>query len=437
MIVGIVGPKDMVERTHKIIQEESRNTVITDLVYENYKETPAIVEKNQENVDAIIFVGKIPYKYAEKYIKQKVPWEYIPRDISAILSALLEASMVMDCDIKNISVDTYPQEIINEALEEIGVQKDKFHIYVAEQRLLDEEYIKYTVDFHSRNYYVNGVSCCITGITNVFNKLKEKNIPCIRSLSLKRVILTTFSQLKLKYLVKENQNSQIVAIAISIDALNPYSVVAKDEYEYMLNKMKITGVIYLFAAKIEAAVSEITNKEFLLFTTRKMLEVETNNYNNFYLMEMVENKTFYTISVGVGYGETANKAKFNALYGMNKSIEAGGNLACVVYNENNIHRVIRNREKETRNNIDNILDAISKKTNISPKILYRIYSVVEKNELDTFTASELAKLCGINYRSINRIIQKLESSGYCTIVGERIIKDRGRPSRILKLNYFV
>ncbi|MBS7527979.1 hypothetical protein KHM83_14940 [Fusibacter paucivorans] len=438
MKVGILGPRDIVENTHKVLEsQKEENIVFFDLIYENYKETLSILEKDQLNMDAIMFVGKIPYAYAMDNIQPLVPWHYCPREISSLMGTFLELTLRDKKIIENLSIDTYYQDVVNEAIEIANLNDSQHSILVADLRLLDDDYEEQVINFHLQNYYLNSRIFCITGITNVYNKLRDMGIPCIRSKLTNSVILSAFTQLKLTYLIKENQNSQIVAISIAIDNLSSYSVMAQDEYEFILNKMKITELIYLFAAKIEAAVIEISNKEFLVFTTRKMLELETDHFNKFELIQKVEKKTFYTISAGIGYGSTANKAKYNAIHGMNVSIKAGGNAAYIVYSEKHIQKMSSSALPAPSNeNIDKILDEISNETGVSSKILYNIYSKSKKNGLDTFTVAELSNKCAVNYRTLSRVIEKLERHGYCNIVGERIVNDRGRPSRILKLNYF-
>ena len=60
------------------------------------------------------------------------------------------------------------------------------------------------------------------------------------------------------------------------------------------------------------------------------------------------------------------------------------------------------------------------------------------NELETQVETltkELSEASGLSIRSINRIISKLELSGYCTVVGKKILNDTGRPSRIIQFDF--
>ena len=120
-------------------------------------------------------------------------------------------------------------------------------------------------------------------------------------------------------------------MTIQIDFPNEHSVVKSDEYENIISRMKVSECIYLFASKIKAAVVEMNYKEYMIFTTKKILELETDNYENIYLFELIEEKTFRTVSLGIGYGQTAQDAKFNAYSGLNRALTMGGNIGFVVY----------------------------------------------------------------------------------------------------------
>ena len=70
---------------------------------------------------------------------------------------------------------------------------------------------------------------------------------------------------------------------------------------------------------------------------------------------------------------------------------------------------------------------------LSTNIIYQIASLTEEMGKNTFTAKELAALLGLNQRRMNRIIERLENNGLCTIVGSRIVGSTGRPSRIIEI----
>lgn len=434
--MGIVGPAIMVYRAHDLIKNKYPEFELTDLIYKEYSETSNLVEANQSKLDAILFIGKISFKVSEEIVKATIPWEYTPRHGSTLLKTLLEASIIRKYDITSISFDTYDRELLYDVYKEIGFKQENLKLYVAEQKISSKSYIDYLYRFHTNNYYSNKVSCIITGVMNLFKMLQHNNIPCVFMFPAANVILATAEKLRLRYLAQSNRNNQIVVMTVQIDFPSEYSVIKSDEYENIINRMKISECIYLFASKIKAAVVEVNYKEYIVFTTKKILETETNNYENIYLFELIEEKTLRTMSIGIGYGETAQDAKFNAYAGLNKAVGMGGNTGFTVYENGEIKGPLKRKAEKHQNFLDKKLSNISEKTGISINTIYKIYNAAEKCNNQIFSSKELANLCEINQRSMDRFLQKLEAHEFCETVGKKMTSNTGRASRIIKLTFF-
>lgn len=436
MKLGIIGPEQFVNKVHVVVKKNYPRIELVNLVYKEAAEAPDIVQKYQSNLDALIFSGKTPFKLSEKLIKQNIVWEYLPRHGSTLLSSLLKASALKKHDILSISFDTFDRDFLHEVYEEIGFKREGLRCFVAEQKLTDNNYIDYVYRFHCNNYYSKKVSCCITGLVEIYEKLEEKKIPCILASPVKTVILAAVEKLRLEYLAQGNKDSQIVVMTVQIDFPNEHSVIKDDEYQNFVDRMSISKCVYLFASKIKAAVVEVNHEEYMIFTTKKVFETVTNNYENIYLFELVEEKVFKTISLGIGYGGTAQSAKFNAYLGLNKAIKMGGNTGFVVYENGDIRGPLNNKMEKCENFIDKRLSNISEKTGISINTIYKIYNAAEKCDNYTFYSNELANLCEINKRSMDRFLQKLELYDFCETIGKKMVYNTGRPSRLIKLTFF-
>ncbi|AWI04729.1 hypothetical protein [Clostridium drakei] len=436
MKMGIVGPEEFVKKTHVTIKEHYPRIELIDLIYKESIEAPDLVQDCQKDLDTLIFLGKTPFKISEKFIKQNIIWEYLPRHGSTLLRTLLEASVIKKYDILSVSFDTFTKEMLYEVYEEIGFKRENFNFFIAEQKLTQKNYIDYVYRFHCNNYYSKKISGCITGLVEIYDKLCTKNIPCILVTPIKNVILATVEKLRLEYLAQSNTDNQIVVMVVQIDFPDEYSVIKEDEYQNVINRIKISECIYLFASKIKAAVVEVNNKEYMIFTTKKILETVTSNYKKIYLFELVEEKVLKTISLGIGYGSTAQEAKFNAYSGLNKAIRAGGNEGFVVYENGETRGPLNNKSEKHQKFIDKRLSHISEQTGISINTIYKIYNAAEKCNDYTLSPKELANLCEMSKRSIDRFIQKLEAYDFCETVGKKMIYDTGRPSRVIKLTFF-
>ena len=211
-----------------------------------------------------------------------------------------------------------------------------------------------------------------------------------------------------------------------------------DEYQYIIDRTNVTRQIYIFAQHIKAAVVEIGVREFLLFSTKYLLESVTKNFENIDIMQTVKTHTASTISLGIGYGNTAQEAKASANLGMKRASSLGGDTVFIVYGKNKIIGPLRFRNHQpllsARPKIDEKFLAISDKTEISVKTIFQLHSILKQQGKNQFTSSELAELMDVTLRTMNRIIVKLIQHEFCFEVGKRSLGKNGRPSRIVEIN---
>ena len=195
--------------------------------------------------------------------------------------------------------------------------------------------------------------------------------------------------------------------------------------------------MYLFAQRIQAAVIETEGNKYLLFTTMQLLDNETNSFKNLDLLYAVQANTNSTISVGIGYGQTANAAKLGANRGMLQASKKGGNMAFIVYDDKKIIGPLASvaPNKESKNPvIDEKFLRIAQTVGISVNTAFKLHCVTSQTGRNEFTVKELAPLFGVTDRTMNRIIEKFVAAGYCKLIGKRILGKAGRPTRIIQLS---
>ncbi|BEP29750.1 HTH domain-containing protein [Helicovermis profundi] len=435
--LGVVGHRRSIAKIKEVIYANFTDIEIIEIRFEEYSETKNLVNyiKIQEkNVDGILFTGKIPYEILNSQMISIKPWTYIKRENNQLIRTLLEANLIYNYDVRNVSIDSYSKESIDNIYSELKIEKEKYKAFVSTTNILNTNLLEILKKFHSDNYYKNHVSVCITGISSIYEYLLSKNIPTIMIEPTIDTIKQSIQHFRLKHEFGIMEDRQIVVISIEIDLPNEYSLINENEYQLMLNKMKVSEEIYLFAQKIQAAVVEVGFSGYLLFSTKKILEIETENMNNLKILATVSKKTNNTLSMGIGYGVTAREAKYNANQGMIKARNSGGNKGYLVYYNKTIGPITSNKSSEKENSIiDEMYLKIAEKSDLSVNIIYKLHCVIEQNKKNNFTSAELSDELGLSKRSVNRIISKLELNNFATIVGKKVISKAGRPSRIIKL----
>jgi len=435
--IGIIGHIDNIKRIQLVIDESFPNIDGYHIEINEMHQIQTTVNYLKEHIndfDGIIFTGKILYDIMNHNMHSQNPWVYIENDESQLQRNLLEASLKHNMDITRISIDSYSEDTVKTLYEDFGLGYGQYFAHVSKIDIFNVALLDNLFNFHLNNHLSHPDLISITGISTVYERLQSHNVPSMLLRPNVNAIKNKLYDLLEKIRIENMIISQIVVISIEIDISNEYDLISENEYSIMLQKTKITEEVYKFAQRIQAAVIE-TEKNYLLFTTKQIVEFETKNLRELSILSSMKNKTNNTISVGIGFGITAREAKSNAIIGKNKALKMGGNQCFVVYDRKRMERITQ-LDKAANNNIsplDLSYKDISEKSGVSINNIYKLKCIIDIYKKDTFTSLELSEEFGNSLRSMNRIIEKLEQAGYIEIVGKEIVGKAGRPSRILKL----
>ena len=388
-------------------------------------------------LDGLYYTGFIPFELVNNVIRTDLPSAYIEHDQSKLQRTLLEATTIYNYDITRLSIDSYTQSNVFTTYEEIGLIPYSQNIHIAPLNLLNHQLLEDIYKFHRDRYHNDHTSFAITGISAVYERLYENKIPVLLIRPTVDAIKHTLSNLLLQITSISNSESQIVVISIEIDMPNEYNLLLENEYQLLLEKNRVSEEIYRFTQRIQGAVVETGPHTYQIFSTRKHVESETNNLQSLPILGHIKNNTSHSVSIGIGFGITARQAKYKASKGLNKSLKKGGNQAHIVSDDNIYGPILPSHVKENQTDIiiDSLFQVISDQTGISINNVYRIHCIKEQTNKNLFTSKELAREFGTSPRSMNRIIGKLESSGYITVEGTKIINGSGRPTRILRIDF--
>lgn len=437
--LGIVGHQRAINIVVRVIRQHFQAIETTEILMETTEVAPvlAYIKANEHLLDALIFTGKTPYDLINTAIFSQKPWVFIRRDSSQLLSVLLEASLVHNYDIRNVSIDSCSEEDVYRIYDGLKIPRADLNIQVSHNQIFPESFLTDLKTFH-RNSYMNGkVSFCVTGISNVYEYLLQQQIPCFIFEPTIDSVKETLKYLDLKMQSRIHEKSQIVVLAIERDLPNEHALIKENEYQLLLESMKISEEIYLFAQRIQAAVVEKEIGRFLLFTTKNLFEIETDHLRKINLLTTQTMLRFGTLSIGIGYGETARESKYNAHLGLIKAKKCGGNHAYKVENNQFLGPILldSSSKKSPGYQIDGHFQEIAAKSGISINSIIKLQTLMDQEKINSFTPLELARLYGVSLRSMNRLLGKLIDSGYAQIIGCNMRTSAGRPSRIIQFDF--
>lgn len=399
--------------------------------------TIGYLESQLPYLDGLYYTGGIPYELVNKVLRTDLPSTYIEHDQSKLQRTLLEALALYNYDLTRISIDSYTQSNVYRTYSEIGLVPEDQDIHIAPLNLLNHQLLEDIYNFHRDRHHNEHTSFAITGISAVYEKLCETDIPALLIRPTTDAIKHTLNNLLLQITSISNSESQIVVISIEIDIPSEYNLVLENEYQLLLEKNRVSEEVYRFTQRIQGTVVETGTHSYQIYSTRKHVESETDNLQSLPILKSIKDNTSHTVSIGIGFGITARQAKYNASNGLNKALKNEGNQAYIVSDGSSFGPILPDKANQAEPDVisDSLFQVISDKTGISINNIYRIHCIKEQTKKILFTSRELADEFGTSPRSMNRIINKLESNGYISLEGTKIINGVGRPTRILKINF--
>lgn len=399
------------------------------------KPIDAVIRRIEPLVDGLIFTGKTPYDLMNQAILSQKPWVYIKRDMAQLLMSLLMANRLHHWDTALMSVDSYEVEEVQSLCRQIGIPIQLPAVYP--KRIVQEGFLTDLARFHRQNIMTGKSQFCITGISSVFEVLQQQDVPCLILDPTEESVRDAMQLLMLKRESRLAEDRQMVVIAIEQDLPDEHALIRENEYQMALESMGITEQVYLFAQRIQAAVVDREMGKFLLFTTKHLLEAETEGFKRLGLLNQKTENRFGTLSIGIGYGETAREAKFNANQGLLKSKKGGGNQAFLVSNQQTIGPlfVTEGEAREEKAKMNGYFQIAAEKTGVSLNTILKMQSMMDFEQKNTYTATELASSTRLSLRSVNRLLDKLMQAGYAQIVGSQMQEKTGRPSRVIRIAF--
>lgn len=418
--------RELIYREFSYIQDEY-------LIYDTYESAVAQLADNQQTYDSIFFAGPYIYNYMISRLRQLNHWSVFPRSSNTMLRAISKAAL-SGWDILRLSIDTYSKHAVAEAYQELSIREDTLALPVYND-MDDMDFTQNALQYHLENLKAGKASGIITVSSGVVSELEKRRIPYIAAVPTLDTIWETLFNTVQYHRAQKNILGQIAVIYININFPPEHSLLLSDEYSFMLEKMKIIKEVYKYADRLSASVAEESIYNFILFSTYGALDLETAHFRKFELLNWLERVTCYSVSIGLGNGETAIDARHNAFRAMLRAKNHEQNAAYVLINgQEPMGPYLGDTVQKQPEDLPEEFQRIMSKTNISSNTIHRLYTWVLKENIDFFTSKELADGLKMSKRSADRLIEKLLSADLAVLSTEQIKGERGRPTRIIRLN---
>lgn len=439
MKILVVGGR----RSVGIIQNVAETTqLFADLKFlytDTYEEIVDELQSHQLAYDGILFTGATPFEYVSRHVQPLIPWESLPHTPQAFLAALLKAGYKNQWNLQKVSADSYPPELIHNVYEEIGYSQEDLNLYIAKFQPNEKNYIEHLIEFHIDNYINRRVSFCITGNISVANALAEQKIPYIKIDPPTEIIIQRINALRLRHQLKLAEYNLVATIMVDIEIYRDqlYKI---SELERFHSENEAKEAVYVFALNNRAAIYELSDGHFVLFTTLHQLEQYSNNFTVFPLFQNIRrNENIKKISIGIGLGTDSYSSKLNAENSLLRAHRQEKDCLYLTYEDGNIagpltYEAIA-QEPDLASTANKRLLEISLRSQVGMNTLKKLEAVLQEYAIEITTPQKMAELMNMSPRNMNRLLSKLEACGYVKLAGKETRASSGRPSRLIRF-YF-
>ena len=428
MKLGIIGAKSIIDILIKVIKEETIDIDIVSVETEVITETPKKTRILEKQVDAILFTGVYNYYYTLAHLKKsKIPWTFLPHNRISAMQALLQASINFHSDLKHISLDTYDPQIIQEALQTVGINDAQ--IYTATIDPDAENLNEKLFNAHNQRYQQNNEVICLTSHQVCHELLTKAGIPCLRIYPAREIIKEQIYYLQLQHLnVTEKQgNYAVIAIHYNYIFDNEKDPAVRD-WEKLRYQHEIREYVYTIAHKLQAAVFSDDIVPLFIVTSKNMLNnVFLKQQDHIKLLQFGQQLQRFRVCLGIGLGNSMLEAKAHATMALNHAFKDIDVRAYIAKDSSeNVAPAITTELLEKTP-----LKVMAEHCGFTVATLQKLNNALEKIG-NPITAEQLAEEMHMNIRSINRILSKLEDAGCVNVVAKKG-HGRGRPTRVLKI----
>lgn len=417
----------------KIFQKDFPEIEVEYFFYEDYKDAPELIEERQKEFDAIIFGGAASYRYALSKLRTETMWFYLPWESNDIYHALLMAHL-KGFNIKKLSFDTYEREMLINVYAELGISENELQIYCFNENAKNPEHNERAFRFHQKYIREKKVEGCITRLVTVTDMLKDAGLPYVFAYPTRQTIYDVIEKAYRLVIAKKNSRSEFAIFNIDIGVSDAFSSAIYNNYDFAMQRLKVAGIIYQFADRVKGAVLEEGMRNYIIISTKQVVDEQLEGYRKFSLLEQIEEICPYQIYIGIGYGETIVEAhQFSSQAVQKAHREPVSNTMVRLVNGEIIRIGEENNYDFGSNTVIENYKIIAGKAEISVNTLEKIANFLVRTQKECVTCNELAIGMGISRRNAGRVLKRLEEAGYAWVVGKKMTSTKGRPAEVLKI----
>ena len=425
--IGVIGPVIIVDLIREALKSFPNFTPVFRASNE-ILDAPVFARELMNEVEVLLFSGYYPYKVAREQVTFPVPVHYIPLTGTGLFRSFFR--LFHHRHMSRLTIDCLPSEAVIRVFSELGQPFDQLYFYEGTMFDLEE-----MVRFHREAYEQGRSDGALTGVMKVAEELTRLHIPndwvvpTIQdsTVSLERALLSTEK--------RRNKDSQIVFGVIQIDNYSQLVRTSSSEHDLQRKKLEIQRMLLDYVGCLEGHLTSLGGDEYLFVTTRGIFERETRGYKTLPILSDAKKQMNISLSVGIGFGQSANEAGTHARLALRQSKEHGGGICFIVREDKSVIGPVEMSHPmmyPLTITDESILER-AQKAGMTAAYMRKLMAQVARLGKTEYTAAELASILGVTIRSSHRILLQWLDAELVEIVGVEKVSSKGRPRQVYRL----
>jgi hypothetical protein len=419
LTIFIVGPEPLVHKISKI-SSEFNELKTKSLIYEKVEESAKLVREHHEPKDIYIFAGPTPFFISNQTIPLDVISFYVPFEGSDIYRLLLEVFEVYH-HYPIISYDIVEPHYLEEIYEEIGISTIPYRLITFNENTVDSDGL---VNYHLNLLKQGKAQVIATTLNSVYERLKFLHVPVFLIKHTNANIRDTIRKAVLSGQNQKKEEAQITVLQFKM-IHNEKERTERLQKECNFIKERIVEFGNQLFSSSNLADSEIIT----LYTTRGVFEKVTKKRSDFSFLRELNELFTVTVNLGIGYGNTAESAAYNARSALEFSIREKKGSSFLIDADKRIYGPLGTVEtvnyplQKSNDNQENSLTL---------RKFYAWLSMMQKNEI---TTRELSIGMNTSERHAARILKSLCEMKIAKIIGKESLHQKGRPRIVYEIDF--
>jgi hypothetical protein len=419
LTVYIVGPEPLVDKISKIASEFNQLKTKS-LIYEKVEESAKLVREHHEPKDIYVFAGPTPFFISKEAIPLDVISYYIPFEGSDIYRLLLEVFEIYH-HYPIISYDIVESHYLEEIYEEIGISRIPYRLITLNEDTVDSDGL---ANYHLNLWKEGKVQVIATTLNSVYERLKFFHVPVFLIKHTKANIRDTLRKAVLSGQNQKKAEAQITVLQFKL-IHDEKERTERLQKECNFIKERIVEFGNLLFSSSNLSDSEIIT----LYTTRGVFEKVTKKRRDFYFLKELNDLFTVTVNLGIGYGNTAENATYNARNALEFSIREKKGSSFLIDADKRIYGPLGTVETVNyplQKSNDN------QQNSLTLRKFYAWLSMMQKNVV---TTRELSIGMNTSERHAARILKSLCEKKIAKIIGKESLHQKGRPRIVYEIEF--